>query len=310
MTSVEHQPPASSVGRPPWAAIWAAQVRAPFLVLSVLLVAIGGAAAARVGPVDWLRLGLCGIGIVLAHAAVNLFNELSDHQTGIDSRTRRTPFSGGSGMLQAGLTNPAAVRLAAWSTLIVAGLIGIWLSAPVGWPVWVIMAIGGLTAVFYTSHLARWMVGEVMAGVSLGSLVVIGTYWVLAGTPTAPVIWASVPPGILTALLLFLNEFPDAEADRAGGRRHLVIVLGPRAAAVVYVLAVAGSYLVTLVGVVLGILPGWVLLSLLTLPLAVRVAHGALRHGATPTLMTGAQAANVGVVLGTDLLLALGLMAG
>lgn len=302
-------PTAAPAGpRPPLAAIWAQQTRAPFLLLSVLLVAIGGAAASRVGPVDWLRLAACALGVVLAHAAVNLFNEHSDHRTGIDARTRRTPFSGGSGMLQAGLTSPAAVRVAAWSTLLAAGALGLWLSLPVGWPLWLIMAIGGLSAIFYTSHLARWMLGELAAGLSLGSLVVIGSYWVLAGPPDAAVLWVSLPPGILTALLLYLNEFPDAEADRAGGRRHLVIVLGPRGAAYLYTAALATSYLITITAVALAVLPGWVLLSLLTLPLAVRAATGALRDHAAPERLVGAQAANVMTVLGTDLLLALGLL--
>ena len=91
---------------------WAGQVRAPFLLLSVVLVLIGGAVAYSDGVVDWLRVGLCMIGVVLAHISVNLFNELSDHKTGIDDHTMRTPFSGGSGSLQGGLTTRRAVLAA------------------------------------------------------------------------------------------------------------------------------------------------------------------------------------------------------
>ena len=119
-------------------------------------------------------------------------------------------------------------------------------------------------------------------------------------------IWLSIPPGILTALLLLLNEFPDAEADRQGGRRHLVIVLGWQRAAVVYVTALAASYLILVLGVVLGRLPATVLLALLTLPLALKASLGALRHGANLERLVPALGANVGVVLGTDLLIAVG----
>ena len=282
-----------------------------FLGGAVLLYLLGAALAwAQGSPIDWARLLLGQLLVTAIQLTTHYANEYYDFDVDAAIGSARTPFSGGSGMLQSDLTTPAAVRWAAWGTLLVAATVGVYLSVSVGWPLWVIMAIGGLTSIFYTSHLAHWMVGEVAAGISLGSLVVVGTHWVLAGPPTAAVVWVAIPPGILTALLLFLNEFPDAAADQIGGRRHLVIMLGPRLAAGVYTLALAASYLVTVAGVVLGILPVWVLLSLLTLPLAVKAATGALRHGTTPDRLVGAQAANVGVVLGTELLLALGLMIG
>ncbi|MBW1809953.1 MAG: prenyltransferase, partial [Deltaproteobacteria bacterium] len=73
--------------------IWAGQIRAPFLLLAILLVLIAGAVALYDGVFHGLNFGLAMFGTVLAHIAVNLFNELSDHKTGIDNNTRRTPFS-------------------------------------------------------------------------------------------------------------------------------------------------------------------------------------------------------------------------
>jgi 1,4-dihydroxy-2-naphthoate octaprenyltransferase len=290
------------------AKVWAAQVRAPFLLLAVMLVLIGGAAAHQDGVFDALRFALAMIGTILAHASVNLWNELSDFRTGIDEHTTRTPFSGGSGNLQAGLTSPGAVRAAAVGTLLIAlgcGLYLTWVSGP--WLLAFVVA-GGLAAVFYTSHMARFALGELAAGTCLGTFVVLGTYYSMASQLTWSVVWLSIPPGILTALLLLLNEFPDAEADRAGGRRHLVIVLGRRGAAVLYTVALAAAYVIVGLGALLGWFPLWVLLSFLTLPLAVRAAVGALRDGTSGDFarLVPAQAANVGVVLLTDLLLAVG----
>jgi 1,4-dihydroxy-2-naphthoate octaprenyltransferase len=288
--------------------IWAAQVRAPFLLLAVMLVLIGGAAAHQDGAFDGLRFALALIGTILAHASVNLWNELSDFRTKIDEHTTRTPFSGGSGSLQAGATSPGAVRAAATGTLLVAlgcGLYLAWVAGP--WLLAFIVA-GGVAAVFYTSHMARFALGELAAGTCLGTFVVLGTYYSMASQLTWSVVWLSIPPGILTALLLLLNEFPDAEADRAGGRRHLVIVLGRRGAAVLYTVALAAAYVIVGLGAALGWFPLWVLLSFLTLPLAVRAAVGALRDGTSGDFarLIPAQAANVGVVLLTDLLLAIG----
>src|SRR4030042_1843416 len=103
--------------------IWVAQVRGNFLILSVLLVAIGLACAALQmkksgsGSFSVPNALLLVLGVVLAHASVNLLNEYSDYKTGIDASTRRTPFSGGSGMIQSGRTTPLAVSTAAWQTL-------------------------------------------------------------------------------------------------------------------------------------------------------------------------------------------------
>jgi len=283
--------------------IWVSQVRVPFLVLSVLLVLVGGAAAHQDGVLDFVRLFLTMVGVILAHIAVNLYNESSDHQTGIDFQTRRTPFSGGTGNLQQGRTSLQAVQITAVSTLAIAFVIGLYLSWTSGWPLMVFILLGGLAARFYTTHLARWMMGELAAGVCLGTFVVLGTYYAQVGGLTPGVIWLSIPPGILTALLLLLNEFPDVAADRQGGRRHLVIVLGLRGAAVAYTTALAVNYFILLWGVLSGFFPFTVLITLLTLPLAFKAAYGAFRFGGSVEKLVPALGANVGLVLGTNLLL-------
>lgn len=291
---------------PGFAKAWAGQIRAPFLLLSVMLVLIGGAVAAQDGVFRGLRFALAMIGVILAHVAVNVFNELSDDKTGIDHQTKRTPFSGGSGSLQAGHTTRRGAYAAAIGASLVALGIGVYLSALAGWALMGFVAVGALSTVFYTSHLARWTLGEIAAGISLGSLVVLGTYYAQAGTLTPALIWLSVPPGILTALLLLLNEFPDAEADRAGGRRHLVIALGSRRAALIYVVSLAACYAILGLGVALRWFPVGVLLGLLTLPLALKASAGALRHHAEPEKLVPAMGANVALVLATDLLIAVG----
>ena len=246
-------------------------------------------------------------GVVLAHVAVNLINEISDYMTGIDEHTKRTPFSGGSGRLQARLTSPGAVGAAAVATLLSALIIGLYLSWVSGWELMLFIIAGGIATVFYTSHMSRWVLGELAAGSCLGTFVVLGTYFAQASTLTGTVIWLSVPPGILTALLLLLNEFPDVEADLTGGRRNLVIVLGRKRAAFVYVSGLALCYILLFLGVILGPFPKTVLLTLLTLPLAIKAASGAMKHGNDMEKLIPALGANVGLVLGTDLLIAVAL---
>lgn len=301
---------------------WIGQIRSNFLVLSVFLVAIGLALAAvhvkrtDSGAFSVVDAILIMIGVVIAHASVNLFNEYSDSQTGIDDNTMRTPFSGGTGLIQAGVTTPIAVNTAAWQTIFWAFLIGLYFFMTSHWVIAIIMLIGGLSIVFYTRHLARVLLGEFFAGLSLGSLVVIGAFVAMIGRPgmdvralfPMEVILISIPPGILTALLLFLNEFPDADADRQGGRFHLVIWLGRKKASYLYVFGLLMTYVTILLPPLLGVSSWWVMLGFLTLPIAVKAGMTALKYSEDMQKLVPAMGQNVLVVLVTDLLLAIGLV--
>lgn len=294
--------------RPLSIAVWLRETRANFLILSVALVAIGGSAAARAGSFDWRLFILTILGVVLAHASVNLFNEYSDWRTGIDNHTMKTPFSGGSGILQSCLLEPSAVLTAAWATLIAAFFIGLLLAWTSGWEILPLMTAGGLTVLLYSDHFTRWTIGELVSGVTLGSFVVVGAFFVQTGALGSGIIWASVPPGILTALLLFLNEFPDSDADRAGGRRHMVIVLGRRNASFLYGFAVICVYAAVILGVTVGGLPRGTLLGLATLPVAAGAVLLTLRHSLDPRRIVSALGWNVAMVLLTDFLLAAGFL--
>jgi len=287
------------------AAVWFQQVRAPFLILAVALSLLGIATAHWHGFDHPGHSLLLLAGVVLAHAAVNLFNELSDQRTGIDENTARTPFSGGSGMLQAGLTSPRQVRLAAYGALLAAGAIGLYFCLVSGWALLAPMACGALAIRFYTSHLSRWRIGELASGLTLGSFVVIGVHYALTRFLTSDIIYIAAVPGLLTALLLFLNEFPDAEADRRGGRRHLVILLGSKKSAILYAAVVFALFALVAAGPFILNIPYTVLIALAALPLGVAASVLAWKHHDDPARLVPAQGLNVAMVIATDLLLAL-----
>ena len=49
--------------------------------------------------------------------------------------------------------------------------------------------------------------------------------------------------GLLVAAFLWINEFPDARADRSAGKLNLVVRLGKERAALVYVVLLSSAYL-------------------------------------------------------------------
>jgi 1,4-dihydroxy-2-naphthoate polyprenyltransferase len=294
--------------------IWLAQTRANFLLLAVFLVAIGLTYAAKYGDGGlniWHAI-LVMIGTISAHISVNLFNEYSDYKTKIDFNTQQTPFSGGSKMLITGKTKPRSVYLASVGSLVLSAGIGIYFSIVSHWSIALISVIGAFAIVYYTPLLAKMLMGEFFAGLTLGSLVVLGTYIVMNSTPgmslsillPLEVLLISIPPGILTSLLLLLNEFPDSEADKAGGRYHLVIKFGKKKAAWVYAAGIAATFGLILILPLVGISSPWIYLALLPLPLAIKSSMTAIRQGNDMTKLMPAMGMNVMVVLATDLLIA------
>ena len=294
--------------------IWLAQTRANFLLLAVFLVAIGLAYAAKYGAGDFnvFHAILVMIGAITAHVSVNLFNEYSDYKTRIDFSTAQTPFSGGSKMLVTGQTTPRSVRFASLLSLVISAAIGVYFSIVSHWSIAVISIVGAVAIVYYTPLFAKMLLGEFFAGLALGTLVVLGTYIAMNGAPgmsiaslvPIEVLLISIPPGILTALLLLLNEFPDAEADKAGGRYHLVIKFGREKSAWIYAAGIGLTFGIILLLPILGVSSPWIFLALLPLPIAIRAARTAIRDGADMSKLIPAMGMNVMVVLATDLLIA------
>jgi 1,4-dihydroxy-2-naphthoate octaprenyltransferase len=300
--------------------LWLAEMRAPFLLLAVLLVAIGLAFGWKYHPpgTDFnpLYAALLLIGVVSAHISVNLFNEYSDDKTGIDQNTNRTPFSGGSGVLSSGKLSSKSVYRMALLTLTISGAIGFYFGITVHWIILALSVIGAFSIVFYTTLLAKIKLGELFAGLTLGTFVVLGSYVVMTASPGMPVtelfpkdvILMSIPPGILTALLLLINEFPDLEADKEGGRNHLVIWLGRRNAAFVYAGGMIATFGVIIGSALLNVVSPWFMLALIPLPFAFKATMGAIKYGDDTPKLIPALGMNVLTVLGTDLLIAVSVM--
>jgi 1,4-dihydroxy-2-naphthoate octaprenyltransferase len=287
---------------------WLGVARAPFLFLPVTLVASGAAAAAYEGAFGWGPTLLALVGLVLLHAAVNALNEASDMTSGIDLRTTRTPFSGGSGTLPAGRLSVRATRAFAYACAVVGGLIGGWFALRLGPLFALLMAVGAAAVLFYSDVLARAGVGEVAAGLGLGALPVWGAAWVQGPPPGPAALWAGAPAFFMTFDLLLLNEFPDEEADRAGGRRNLVLLLGRKGAALTYAGAAALTPLAIVAAVALKALPPAALVAVVPSLLLLKPLAWAFGDTREPVPVAGL-AANVAWNLATNAVLAYALAA-
>lgn len=297
---------------------WVLETRPQFLILSVLLVAHGTGLAywqareSNLGGLEWGRALLAMAALVLMHGAVNALNDWHDFaRSGIDREIRQTPFSGGSGLVPGGVITASGALSVGIITLLVGVAIGLYLAWLAGWELLVIGLVGAASIVLYTPLLTRVGLGELWAGLGLGLLPVVGVYFLLTGRLDA-VAWVSgLPAYFLTYNLLLLNEFPDAEVDAKGGRKHLVIRLGKSRARYLYAATEIAAFVSIAIGVIVGVLTPWALLAAGAAIFAYRAVAGALRHYEGFEELFPVMGANVLAMLGVNALLAIGyLIAG
>ena len=286
--------------------IWLKEIRPEFLLLSVALVLLGTMVSLNDGYFNWLKFFLTMFGLLLAHTSVNVLNDYFDYKSGIDFETKPTAFSGGSGILTQGLLEPKSVYRFGLASLLVAFPIGVYLTVISGWQLLPLIMIGGFCIYFYTSFLTKWLIGELWAGLGLGMLPVLGTYYIQVGSFNSGIFITSLAPFFLTANLLLLNEFPDFDADKKGGRYNLVIALGRKKASRLYALIMTTTYICIIFGVILKEMPPSTLISLASLPFALKSVFITYKHFDNIKTLIPALKFNVITVLGTDILLAFG----
>ncbi len=283
-------------------------MRLPFVVLAPACALVGvGSAYWTTGSLHLPSVVLAMVGAMAAHICVNVFNEYFDFKTGLDQRTQRTPFNGGSGTLQAHPElAPAALATAIAAFAVTVG-IGIFFAFLRGWGIIPLGIVGLFLLYGYTA----WMVYQpvlclIAPGLGFGPLTVMGTHFALTGEYSWTAAVASLVPFFLVSDLLLLNQFPDVDADRSVGRRHFPILIGRRLSARIYTAFLLAAYLVIGAGVAVRLLPPFSLLALLTLFLAARAIAGVNRNAEDIPALIPNLAQNVLISLLTPLLLALG----
>jgi 1,4-dihydroxy-2-naphthoate polyprenyltransferase len=258
-------------------------IRIPFLILSLILGILGAAVAwyeSRCfgSMFNMFNALLATFGLLIAHAAVNIFNDYFDARSGLDYKTNRTQFSGGSGAAPIGLLT---IRQELWLGIICFVFlipIGMFFILEKGWMLLPLLILAALLIVLYTPFILKMGYPEWSAGLGLGILPVMGAYFVHTGEYTLTAFIASMPSYFLVHNLLLLNEFPDVEADTTVNRRTLPIFVGKKRAAYLFSIFTILVYLWIVWAVLRHLMPVFALLPLLTLPVAFQVIKGVFQY--------------------------------
>lgn len=263
--------------------VWWRLLRPFTLVASLTPVLAGTVLALTEGRFHGGRFAAFLVAAIFIQSATNMFNEYFDYVRGLDTKEH----VGIAGTIVRDGIQPGTVLTLAWLFAGTAVAIGLYISATSSW--WVFatglacigvayLYSGGPVPLSYTPF------GEVAAGLTMGPVMILLVYYTQALELTSSALWVSQPIGLLIAAILLGNNIRDMEADRAGGRRTLAILLGRRGATLFYVTLFALAYLITLALVGLGLLTPWALLVLVTLPSAYKVAALFFAHTDPPKL--------------------------
>ena len=250
---------------------WVVIMRLPFLSATIMPILVGAAVAKFMGyAVDWSWLGLTLLGGSLLHIGTNTSNDYFDHLSGTDNLNynySNKGLNGGSRGIQMGLISPEGVRNLAIVVFGLSVLVGIPLIQKAGMSVLWLGLIGFLSGLFYTAPPFRFSsrkgLGELLIGLNFGPLMVAGSTLVQTGQLLPEAFLAGIPLGFLIAAVVYINEFPDHDSDKATGKNTLIVTLGPEKARVGYVALVSGAFLSIILLVLNGTFPSLILITLM-----------------------------------------------
>jgi 1,4-dihydroxy-2-naphthoate octaprenyltransferase len=286
-------------------------LRAPFLAGSLVTVLVGSAYAFSLGAFFPALFGITLLGVGSLHLGANLLNDYYDARGSDPINVRLTPFSGGSRVIQEGKLSAYAVLLMSLFFLAVgvaSGICLIFLNRP-----WVAFfgGLGLFAGWVYSASPFQWMskgLGELVIFLAFGPLITLGSFYVMTNSVNWPAFAAGFPQGFLVAAIIWINEFPDFQADTEAGKKNLVVRMGLKSSRYGYgvIMLCAFASIIFLVGAV-G-MPYFIMVSFAALPLAFKASKTTWRQYQSVEGLVPAQAATIQTVIANGLLLSLGLI--
>lgn len=258
--------------------MWLRVIRVRFLLASVIAVSVGLS-------INWWQNTTFGIfeaaltfaGVMALHASVDLLNDYWDYKRGIDTVTKRTKMSGGTGVLPEGLLTPKSVYRAGLAFLIIGSIIGSYFVITNGLIIAMILGFAIVSIYFYSTKIVDSGLAEFFVAVK-GAMIVLGTFFIQSNQITIESILGGIVVGTLSSLVLFIASFPDHDADKSKGRKTLVIALGKQKATLFFWLFPIVTYSTIFVGMMFELFPIWSILSFATIPLLIRGGIGLKRN--------------------------------
>jgi len=295
---------------------WLVIMRLPFLTATFVPLLVGAAVANFLGyDVSWGWLGLTVLGGSLLHIGTNTANDYFDHTSGTDEANYNymVPYSGGSRSIQMGLISAKGMLTVSLVAFLLSAVVGVPLIQKAGMDVLWLGLIGFVSGFFYTAPPFRFAsrkgLGELLIGLNFGPLMVAGSALVQTGKILPEALLAGIPIGLLVAAIVYVNEFPDHDGDKATGKDTLIVVFGLEQARLGYVFLVVGAFVSIIVMALNGTLPTLSLIALPAAYLGIRAVQTLYKYY-NDRLLLPANAGTINMHLLTGLLFCIGIWLG
>jgi 1,4-dihydroxy-2-naphthoate octaprenyltransferase len=266
--------------------LWFRAIRIKFVLASIIAVSNGVAISYwKTGTIDPGYALLTYFGIMCLHISVDLLNDYSDFKRGIDTNTKRTRYSGGTGVIPENLINPKIIYFVGIVFLILGGLIGLYFVTVKGIVILILLSFAIISIYFYSTNIVNAGLGELFVAVK-GCMIVMGSYYIQSNIIDLTSVFVGIIVGLLSSVVLLVTSFPDYDADKKGGRRTLVILSGKENSVKIFTAFIMVTNGMIIGGAIFNIIPLFSTISLLSIPFAARAINKLRRFNDTSRLIS------------------------
>ncbi len=254
---------------------WIIATRPWSLVMTFVSTCLAGILAYGSGGFSVPIFLLTMAGLLIAHMAANMTNDWYDVKHGVDANAPTAEYR--PHPLLFGELDKNAYKKAIYSLYGVGLLISLYLAWLRGVPVLIFSALGVVLGVLYTADpvkLKHHSVGEICVFLAYGPLMVGGAYYALTGVVSLDAMVASVPIGLLVALVLLANNIRDREYDASIGISTLTTNKEEQQGVTYYKTLLSSAYVATAVLIFAGVLSPFSVIAFLSL----REAYGIVKE--------------------------------
>lgn len=266
--------------------LWSRAIRIKFLLASVIAVTNGIVISYwKTGYIDIGYAILTYVGIMCLHISVDLLNDYSDFKRGIDTNTKRTKFSGGTGVIPENLISSRLIYCAGIIFLILGGLVGLYVVTIKGIIILVLLVFAIISIYFYSTNIVNAGLGELFVAIK-GCMIVLGSYYIQSDSIELTSVYVGIIVGLLSSVVLLVTSFPDYDADKKSGRRTLVIVIGKGNSIKLLAIIIGVTYAMIIGGSISNVLPIFSIIAISSAPFAVKAVRKLRRFHDTSELVS------------------------
>jgi len=286
-------------------------LRAPFLAGSLVPVIIGSSFAILEKQFVLIPFLITVLGVGAIHLGANLLNDYYDARGTDPINVRLTPFSGGSRVIQEKEISPGIVWVMSACFFTIGLACGIWLTISGRVLVLGIGLLGIAAGWSYSSPPLQFMsrgFGEIVIFFAFGPLITFGTHYVMSGHLSWLAFALGIPQGLLITGVIWINQFPDYQADKEVGKKNLVVRLGPNISRYLYCFILLFAFIAIIFLVAFAGISYLIMITFISFPLAVKAMTVLWKEYLSHTGLIPAQALTIQTLIAQGLLLSLGLI--